>query len=44
MLDFYPIYKKFGTEVEFVELNDFPKFSCVRVISYPVGARTKKFS
>ena len=44
MLDFDSIYMKFGMEVEFVELNDFPKFGCHRVISCPVGAHTKKFS
>ena len=44
MLGFDPIYMKFSTEVEFDELNDFPKFGCNQVISYPVRARTKKFS
>ena len=43
MLDFDPIYMKFGMEVEFVELNNFPKFYCDQVISCLVGARTKKF-
>ena len=44
MLDFYPIYMKFGMEVEFVELNDFPKFGSDQLITRPVIARTKKFS
>ena len=44
MLDFYPIYMKFGMEVEFDELNDFPKFGCDQLIIRPVKARTKKFS
>ena len=42
--DFDPIDMKFGMEVEFDELNDYPKFSCNELISCPVGARTKKFS
>ena len=33
---------KFGMCVEFDVLNDFSKFGCDRVISCPVGARTKK--
>ena len=44
MPDFYLINMKFGMKVEFDEINHFPKFSCNRVISCPVGARTKKFS
>ena len=44
MSDFDPIDMKFGMEVEFDELNDYPKFGCDELISCPVGARTKKFS
>ena len=44
MLGFDPIYMKFGMEVEFDELNDFPKFGYNQFISYPVRAHTKKFS
>ena len=42
MSDYDPIYTKFGMEVEFNELNDFPKFGYDRVISCLIGARTKK--
>ena len=43
MPDSDPIYIKFGMVVEFDEINHFRKFGCNRVISCPVGARTKKF-
>ena len=41
MSDFNPIDIKFGMEVEYDELNDYPKFGCDELISCPVGARTK---
>jgi len=41
MSDFDPIVMKFGMEVEYDELNNYPKFGCDELISYPVGARTK---
>ena len=44
MLDFDPIDIKFGMKVEYIKLNDFPKFGCNRIISCSVGAHTKKFS
>ena len=44
MSDFGPINMKFGVEVEFNELNDYPKFDSDQLISYPVRAWTKKFS
>ena len=39
-----PIDMKFGMEVEFNALKDYPKFGCDQLISCPAGARTKKFS
>ena len=39
-----PIDMKFGMEVEFDALNDYPKFGSDQLISCPVGALTKKFS
>ena len=44
MLDFDSIHMKFSMEVEFDELNDFPKFGYNQLIRCPVRARTKKFS
>jgi len=44
MLGFDPIHIKFSVEVEFDELNDFPKFGYNQLISYSVKALTKKFS
>ena len=44
MLDFDRIYTKFGMEVKYDVLKDFPKFDCNQLISCPVGACTKKFS
>ena len=44
MLDFDSIHMKFSMEVEFDELNDFPKFGYNQLISCPVRGRTKKFS
>ena len=44
MLGFNSIYMKFGMEVDFDELNYFPKFGYNQLISCPVRARTKKFS
>jgi len=44
MPDFDPIDMKFGMEVECDVLNDYPKFGCDQLISYPVRACTKKFS
>ena len=41
MLDFDPIYMKFGMCVEFKKLNDFPKFGYNQFISCAVRARTK---
>ena len=41
MSGFDPIYMKFGMEVEYDELNDYPKFGCDNSISCSVGARTK---
>ena len=34
MLDFDPIHIKFSMEIEFDELNDFPKFGYNQLISY----------
>ena len=39
-----PINMKFGMEVEYNELNNYPKFGCDELISCPIRARTKKFS
>ena len=44
MSDFGPIDMKFGMEVKFDILNDYSKFGCDQLISYPIGGRTKKFS
>ena len=44
MSDFDPIDMKFGMEVEFDALNDYPMFGSDQLISCPVGALTKKFS
>ena len=44
MLDFNPIYIKFSMEVDFDELNDYPKFGCDQLISCLVRAPAKKFS
>ena len=41
MLDFDPIDIKFGIEVEFDALKDYPKFGCDKLISRPVKAGTK---
>ena len=43
MSDFGPIDMKFGMEVEFDILNNYPKFGCDQLISCPVRGRTKKF-
>ena len=44
MSDFNPIDMKFGMEVEYDELNDYPKFGCDQLISCLVRAPAKKFS
>ena len=44
MFDSDLIYMKFGMEIEFDVLNDFPKFGCDQLISCLIGARTMKFS
>ena len=44
MSDFDPIDMKFGMEVEFDELNHYPKFGSYQLISCPVRAPAKKFS
>ena len=44
MSDFDSIDMKFDMEVEYDELNDYQTFGCDKLISCPVGARTKKFS
>ena len=41
MSDSGPIDMKFGIEVEFDALKDYPKFGCDKLISCPVKARTK---
>ena len=44
MLDFDSIHIKFSMEIEFDELNDFPKFGYNQLISYLVKALTRKYS
>jgi len=39
-----PMGMKFGMEIEFDALNDYPKFNCDQLINCPVRAPAKKFS
>jgi len=44
MSDFDPIDTKFSIKVEINAVEDYPKFCCDKLISYPAQVRLKKFN